>query len=238
MSRRSAPAPTADVCDACSVREMSICRSMSEPEQRKLAEFGSVQRFDPGDTILREGDAAQHVYIITDGTLMMFKLLADGRRQVMGFFLRGDFIGLTAGSGYGFSLQALTHARVCRFPLAAFRRHLLQSPKLEEELLGRASDELVNARTHVTLLGRRTALERVTSFLLCLAERESRIGGSPGLVFLPMTRSDIADYLGLTLETVSRSLSTLRKRGLIQLLSHGVIRLVGPESLSQLAETG
>jgi CRP/FNR family transcriptional regulator len=125
--------------------------------------------------------------------------------------------------------------KVCRFPRPAFRHLLLETPSLEEELLSRASDELLAARAHLTLLGRKTAMERVSSFLLHLAQRQSRLGGSADQVALPMTRIDIADYLGLTSETVSRSLSMLRRLKAIQVTADGV-RLLKPGLLQDLAE--
>ena len=97
-------------------------------------------------------------------------------------------------------------------------------------------DELAAARTHVTLLGRKSATERVGSFLLHINQREASLGGAPDIAFLPMTRLDIADYLGLTMETVSRVISTFKRQQIIQMLEHGAVRIVRRAALEQAAE--
>jgi CRP/FNR family transcriptional regulator len=224
------------VCEACSARAFSICSVLPHPELRRLADCSAVRAFEPRAELVREGDAAEHVFNITEGMVMLYRLLADGRRQVLGFLLKGDFLGLTAGAAYDIGVSALTPVRVCRFPRPAFRRLLLETPQLEEELLSRASDELLAARAHLTLLGRKTAIERVTSFLLHLADRQVRLGGSPDLIELPMTRTDIADYLGLTPETVSRSLSMLKRLKAIQTIGTDAVRLLKRSMLEDLAE--
>ncbi len=225
-----------ELCEACSARTISICKVLPHPELRRLADCGSVKSYAPGEHLIREGDASNNVFNITDGMVMLFRLLSDGRRQVLGFLLKGDFIGLTAGAEYDIGVLAMTRVQVCRFPRLPFRRLLLETPLLEQELLARASDELLSARTHLTLLGRKTAMERVCSFLLHLADREARLGGAPDLLFLPMTRTDIADYLGLTTETVSRSMSFLKRLKAVQLLDHGAVRILQRSQLVSLSE--
>ncbi len=235
----SAPANDAacpQICEACAARAFSICSVLPHPELRRLADSGAVKTFEPRATLVREGDPADHVFNITEGMVMLYRLLADGRRQVLGFLLQGDFLGLTAGSAYDLGVEALTPVQVCRFPRPAFRRLLLETPQLEQELLSRASDELLAARAHLTLLGRKTAIERVTSFLLHLADRQARLGGSAELVELPMTRTDIADYLGLTPETVSRSLSMIKRLKAVQIVGTDAVRLLKRPMLEDLAE--
>ncbi len=225
-----------DHCASCSARTISICRALPHPELRRLAQCGTDKGYEPGATLVLQGDRAEAVFNVVEGVAMLFKLLADGRRQVLGFLMKGDFIGLAEGPEYGFSAQAVTTVQVCRFPRPEFRRFLLKTPALEEELLSRASSELIAAQTHLTLLGRKTAMERVTSFLLDTARRSARLGASPDLVHLAMTRGDIADYLGLTTETVSRTISMLKRVRAIQLLDHGMVRLAARDRLEDLAE--
>lgn len=222
-------------CEDCSARPFSICKVLPHPELRRLADCSTVRVYEPHTELVREGDPAEFAFNITDGTVMLFRLLPDGRRQVLGFLLKGDFLGLTAGATYDLGVQALTRVKVCRFPRPAFRHLLLETPALEEELLSRASDELLAARAHLTLLGRKTAMERVSSFILHLSDRQLRLGGSAEQVELPMTRIDIADYLGLTSETVSRSLSMLRRLKAIQ-VDGQTIRIAKPALLRDIAE--
>ncbi len=135
-----------EICAACSARETSICRVLPHPELRRLADCGSVKTYEAGVDFIRQGDPSEHVFNITEGMVMLFKDLADGRRQVLGFLLKGDFLGLTAGAAYDLGVQALTPVQVCRFPRPAFRRLLLETPLLEEEPLSRASDVSCSAR--------------------------------------------------------------------------------------------
>ena len=223
-------------CEACSARPFSICHVLPHPDLRRLADGGAVKTFAPHTALVCEGEPAEHVFNITEGVVMLYRLLTDGRRQVLGFLLKGDFLGLTAGAAYDLGVEALTPVRVCRFPRPAFRRLLLETPQLEQELLSRASDELLAARAHLTLLGRKTAIERVCSFLLHLADRQARLGGSAELIELPMTRTDIADYLGLTPETVSRSLSMLKRLKAVLTVGTDAVRLLKREMLEDLAE--
>ena len=209
---------------------------MSTEDLRHLTEGGSARTYLEGATILDEASVAEYVFNVTEGTALMSRLLSDGRRQILGFFTKGDFIGLTAGADYGFTVEALTPMTVCRFALKPFRRSLVEHPWLEAELLGRASDELVNARRHVILLGKKTAVERLASFIIDMADRQAHLGGSTDLAFLAMTRAQIGDYLGLTLETVSRTFSVLRKRRFIELLPHSVVRLLDRQEMTRLAE--
>jgi CRP/FNR family transcriptional regulator len=200
-----------------------------------MASVTATKTYLAGENLVLEGDAANYVFNITEGVVMLTRLLTDGRRQVLGFLFKGDFLGLAQGSDYGCTVQALTTVRVCRFPNSSFRRFLLKTPELEQELLSRASDELRAAQTHITLLGRKTATERVASFLLYIADREAALGGSPDIAFLPMTRADIADYLGITTETVSRVISAMKRQGVIQLLPHGAVRINDHHQLEKAA---
>ena len=224
-----------DACDHCAARPFSICHVLPHPELARVADCSTVRPYAQHEDLVHEGDPAEFAFNITEGVVMLFRLLPDSRRQVLGFLFKGDFLGLTSGATYDLGAQALTPVKVCRFPRAAFRHLLLETPMLEEELLARASDELLAARAHLTLLGRKTAMERVASFLLHLADRQARLDGSAENVDLPMTRIDMADYLGLTPETVSRCLSLLRRLKAIEITVGGT-KMLKPSLLHDLAE--
>ena len=134
--------------------------------------------------------------------LKLFKQLADGRRQIVGFMVPGDFLGLAFGGLHLCSAEAVTEVTLCRFPRAAFLALCDECPALEKEILQRTSTELAAAQEQMLLLGRKTALERVASFVLSMGRRQRR--RTAEAVALPMNRIDIADHLGLTVETVSR----------------------------------
>lgn len=239
------PCPTrasADVCANCSARRLSVCSVLRDDGLARLNAASDHVVFESGDVLIREGDPATQLYNITAGDVRVHKLLADGRRQIVGFLSAGDFLGLASGDRYAFSAEALTAGSACRFRKSDYRKLLGELPELEHALLDRAAHELKAAHDQMLLLGRKTAMERLASFLVSLSEKELRAGGDGRLLSLPMTRAEIADYLGLTTETVSRNTTRLKTRGVIRLLSMHSLRVEKPGELLALAgletETG
>jgi CRP/FNR family transcriptional regulator len=160
--------------------------------------------------------------------------LADGRRQVVGFALPGDFLGLALMDRYGVTAEAVSETKVCSFARSAFLGYVDSRPHLLRRLHEFAGHELSLAQDQMLLLGRRTAEEKVAAFLLNLQMRYGRIGKISVNVPLPMSRQDIADYLGLTIETVSRTLTKLAREKALLIVPDGV-RLLSAERLEQLA---
>jgi CRP/FNR family transcriptional regulator len=175
------------------------------------------RRVAAGETFVSEGEAATHFFNITEGSVKVYKLMPDGRRQITGFLFAGDLLGLAVNDTYTYSAEALTPVTVCLFRRPQLERLLDDFPKMEKRLLAIASNELAAAQEQMMLLGRKTAQERIASFLLMLARREGRYGRSGDKLHLTMTRTDIGDYLGLTTETASRVFTSFRKRGWIEL---------------------
>lgn len=232
---RCAPAAGSDVCSTCSARRLSVCSVLRDEGLSKLNAASDHTTFRAGDVLVREGDPATQLFNITAGDVRVHKLLADGRRQIVGFLSAGDFLGLASGDRYAFSAEALTSGSACRFRKADYRRLLGEMPELEHALLDRAAHELKAAHDQMLLLGRKTAMERLSSFFVGLSERNLRAGGDGRLISLPMTRAEIADYLGLTTETVSRNTTRLKTRGVIRLLTMDSLRIEKPGELLQLA---
>ena len=224
-----------DVCATCSARRLSVCSVLRDDGLRKLNAVADHVVFEPGEVLVREGDAATRLFNITSGDVRVHKLLADGRRQIVGFLSAGDFLGLASGDRYAFTAEALTRGAACRFRKADYRRLLSEMPDLEHALLDRAAHELKAAHDQMLLLGRKTAMERLATFLVGLSQRSRRAGGDGRLLDLPMTRAEIADYLGLTTETVSRNTTRLKTRGVIRLLSMHSLRIEKPGELLELA---
>ena len=193
-----------------------------------------------GAVLIREGEPAPHVFNITTGSLRVYKLLPDGRRQITGFLFAGDFLGLAIGETYVFSAEAMEPSTVCRFRKGPFRALVTQSQPLEHMLLHRTSHELAAAQNQMLLLGRKTAREKIASLLAIIARRDASLklrSAQGALAFdLPLTREEMADYLGLTLETVSRQVSALKRDGLIQLEGKRHIRV--PDFDALLEHTG
>ncbi|HZD24904.1 MAG TPA: cyclic nucleotide-binding domain-containing protein [Alphaproteobacteria bacterium] len=223
-------------CRACTIRELSVCSALSDAEISSLEAILSQAILAPGQTVFYEGDAAEHVYNITSGTVRLSKLLADGRRQVTGFLMPGDFLGFASEDAYTYTAEAVGDVNICRFAVKEFEALFERFPQLERRLLARASNELAEAQDQMMLLGRKSPVEKLASFLLRQSERLERMGEEGNPVRLAMGRSDIADYLGLTVETVSRSFTKLRKDGLIGLPDPNTVVLSDLDGLTDLVE--
>lgn len=214
------------------------------PEDVFLEAFARAptRELAPGQVLLAAGAPADEVFNILDGMLMMSRTGSDGRRQVLSFLFRDNFIGLTTADHYYFTIQAVTAARVACRPRADFESRLLRDPEADRTFRNMTLRVLEDLLDKIYSLGQRTALERLAVFLLYL--RHSRRladglveDGNPALgdVSLPMTREDIADYLGLQKETVSRSFGQLEKRGLIRRLDSHRVQLLDLGRLRALA---
>lgn len=225
------PAP----CAHCDVRERNFCAALEPEEVLALTRIMTEARLAPHATLFREGEPAETVMNITSGAVKLYKLLADGRRQILGFRFAGDFIGLTAGREYTYTAEALEDTRVCRFPRKRMEALRESFKRIDKRLLELSMEELAATQEQLVLLGRKTAEEKVVSFLLLLANGQVRRGEPLEPIRLPMTRSDIADYLGLTIETVSRTFSLLKRRGLIALDDTTHVRVSDRAALEEIA---
>lgn len=200
-----------------------------------LQDIMSVRRYQPGELICRQGDAADATFYVLEGELKLYKLTADGRRQIVEFLGEGDFVGLPCEDEYAYSAEALTDARVGRLPRGRLEQLLARSPELGARLLRFARRELACAHEQMLVLGRMSPLERVASFLLRLAQAAEDRGDRSGRLALAMSRLDIADHLGLTIETVSRCFTKLRKSGVIDLPHASDVVLRDGDRLAELA---
>lgn len=198
-------------------------------------EGGSVRVVNAKDHVFREGDPASHVYVVEAGHLCIYRVLPDGRRQVMDFAYPGDIVGLGAIEAHGTNAQATERTRVRCFTLADLREKAHDNGTFCMALYSAMSQELVAARELVVTVGHRTATEKVASFLMALSRRNARRGTSAHELVLPMTRSDIADFLGLTIETVSRTFTKFRHDGVIDLEQCVLVTIRDPRRLNELA---
>jgi CRP-like cAMP-binding protein len=195
-------------------------------------EIGTVVSLRRDETLFREGDAARYCFKVLTGAVRSCRLLHDGRRHIGEFLLPGDFIALEAAEAHRFTVEAVSDATVMRYSRLAIDRLVQQRPRLGKCLLGLVCGGLSAAQSQMLLLGRKNAVERLASFLLMMADRN----GETDRVSLPMTRSDIADYLGLTIETVSRIFSQFKTQGVIQLKASSEVVLKSRNLLEDLAE--
>jgi CRP/FNR family transcriptional regulator, nitrogen fixation regulation protein len=190
---------------------------------RFLGEFGNLPqaevilsefKYRRGAEIFGEAEPAEYIYQVMDGAVRSYKLLSDGRRQIGAFHLVGDIFGLENGGTHRFTAEAIIDTTVRLMKRASLAHVAEQDAAVARDLLNMTASNLQHAENHMLLLGRKTSLERVAAFLL---EMDSRLTAA-GVMALPMCRRDIADYLGLTLETVSRALSTLHDKGILGFL--------------------
>lgn len=165
-----------------------------------------ISFYAPGSEIYAQGEQAGTIYQVEFGAVRVYRLLADGRRQISAFYLAGEIFGLEADENHHFYAEAITGTNLRLFP-----RWKLND--ISQEMFSLTLRSLTRAQEHLLVLGRQTAAERVAAFLLDLAERQ----GGLELVDMPMSRMDIGDYLGLTIETVSRVFSRLKDKGIIAL---------------------
>lgn len=218
------------------MRPVSFCRKLSPDTLTDLRQMGKQITLSPGQTLFFEGDEVQRVFMISEGALKLFALLGDGRRQVTGFMFPGDFLGISIEDEHAFSAEALEQVELWSFSRKRFGEFCERHPQVERELFHLAAHELAAAQQQMVLLGRKNAAERLASFLLSLLCRRERLTGQEeSVVALPMNRLDIADYLGLTKETVSRMIAQLRDKRLIRLASQNRVEILDREGMSDLA---
>ncbi|WGD54960.1 helix-turn-helix domain-containing protein [Bradyrhizobium sp. CB1650] len=214
--------PNGHSCSDCAVREFAVCSSLDAAELRELEHLGRRVHFAAGQTVFSEEDITTSFCSVLDGVMRLYKLLPDGRRQIVGFALPGDFLGMNISERHNFSADAIGAVTVCQFAKTPFGRFIAGRPHLLRRINELAVRELSQARDHMVLLGRRSADEKVATFLLGWRERLIELKGAIDTVPLPMSRQDIADYLGLTIETVSRTFTKLERLGVIEIIPGGI----------------
>jgi CRP/FNR family transcriptional regulator len=193
---------------------------------------GVVSRsYAPKQDVFYEGDPRRNVYQIESGAVCLYKSMPDGRRQIFDFAFPGDLIGLGAPAVYSCGAQTIGSVQLKSMPLSRLYELAAKDTELALSLYHAISSELEATRDLLLTLGQRNATERVAVFLLTLSRRNARAGKNPCLLTIPMTRSDIGDLLGTTIETVSRSLTRLRQQKLIDVIRGSIIQIIDPDGL-------
>lgn len=221
-------------CKNCCVRALSVCAALAPDELFELERLAQPCCFAPRQMIAMEGEASTAIHNITGGVVRLYRMLDDGRRQIIGFLFPGDFLGLEMTPDVQVSAEAIGPTTACRFDVAGFARLMTRKPHLLAKLHERARHELNVTHDHVVALGRRTAEERIGWFLAWLRNRVTGNGHPSVVIGLPMPRQDIADYLGLTIETVSRTFTRLARERVIVIEPHA-IRILDARRMEQLA---
>lgn len=227
------------VCDDCIVRDRSLCGSLDTAALEQLSRIARKRRLAAGEPLLFEGDENILCANVLDGVLKLSSVTASGDAQTVGLLFPADFIGRPYTETVDHDITALNDAEVCTFGRKPFERMLAENPGLERQLLERTLGELEHSRRWMLFLGRKSAGARVAG-LICDIQRRLAASGcatdlGAGMLFeLPMTRTEMADVLGLTIETVSRELTKLKDAGVIVTEGRRGLRVLKPEGL-QLA---
>lgn len=208
-------------CSDCPIRHRAVCARCEPTELGRLEDIKYYRSFEAGQTIVWSGDPMDFVGSVVSGIASLTQTMEDGRRQMVGLLLPSDFVGRPGRNVATYDVTAVTDIVMCCFRAKPFESVMRETPHIGQRLLEMTLDELDAAREWMLVLGRKTAREKIASLILIIARRDAvlkmRRNEGQVTVDLPLTREAMADYLGLTLETVSRQMTALRKDGVIEL---------------------
>ncbi len=208
-------------CADCPIRHRAVCARCESDELALLEEIKYYRSFEAGQTVIWSGDRMDYVASVVTGIASLTQTMEDGRRQMVGLLLPSDFIGRPGRTTAAYDVTAISDVVMCCFRKKPFEEMMGRTPRIAQRLLEMTLDELDAAREWMLLLGRKTAREKIASLIAIIARRDAalrlRSAGNDLTFDLPLTREAMADYLGLTLETVSRQISALKKDGVILL---------------------
>jgi len=223
-------------CSLCKIRSYSFCRCLNDDQLEIFSKVSFEKKFTDKVNIFLQNDPSTHLYNITEGNVKIYQLLDDGRIQIIGFLYPGDFFGTYKNNKYNYSAEAIGNLRVCVFDQRVLDKYMDQNPILAKELLNQTSYELTLAQDRMTVMGRLNAIEKISIFFINISNQRKRIGWQSNPISLSMARQDIADYLGLTIETVSREISKLKTSNIIKIISSKQLFINDIEKLKQISK--
>jgi len=227
-------------CSECPIRHRAVCARCEGEELDRLEEIKYYRKFEAGQMLIWSGDRMDFVGSVVSGIATLSQTMEDGRTQMVGLLLPSDFVGRPGRSTAAYDVVATTDLVMCCFRKTPFEEMMVRTPHIAQRLLEMTLDELDAAREWMLVLGRKTAREKIASLLSIIARRDAtlnlRTTDGPLVFDLPLTREAMADYLGLTLETVSRQISALKKDKVI--LLEGKRRVTVPDMGRLMEEAG
>ena len=227
-------------CGNCQASCDGICAVLGNEARADLLKISRKKTVPAHQAIFRDGDLSDNYYNITSGIVKLVKTLADGHQHIVGLLYPADFMGQSLNKHHTYAAESATDVELCAYPRAPFEHFLISHPELERQIFHATIRELDLCRDWTLLLGRKCSYERVAGFLLMMARRSASKGLDKPKNYvhfeLPFTRAEMADYLGLTLETVSRQFSHLKKKEVIELPSSRDIIIPDIELLSLVAQ--
>lgn len=227
------------VCQSCEARHRGICGALTGEQLLTLSKHTNRVSFSNSEQLVPEGEEVERYANILSGIVILSKLLIDGRQQIVGLQFAPDFLGRPFKNKSETTAEAATEVRLCTFPKNVLEDMIKQSPELEHVLHQQTLKELDEARDWMMTLGRKTASEKVASFLYLVGTNIDPGHTSPdnSIYFeIPLNRSDIADFLGVTIETVSRQLTKLRKTGIIEIEHNRSVTIPDMHKLQKACE--
>lgn len=229
------PLSAALKCSDCPIRYRAVCSKCDQDELQRLEAIKVYRSFKAGEVIFKSGDDLKFVASVVEGVASLNKTLDDGRTQMVGLLLPSDFIGHPGRTRIEFDVIAANNVLLCCFDRDPFRNLLQDVPHVSQRMIELAMDELDAARDWMLLLGRKTAREKIATFIEMVVRRQY---GDPtdiatGALILPLSRGDIANYLGLTLETVSRQIGSMKSEGILDFIDKRRFRVKDLERLQQ-----
>lgn len=223
-----------DKCNNCPVRDLSFCNALDSQALEEFSALSKTKTFEDGQLIFSEGKANEHLGSITHGIVKIYKLLDDGRQQIVSLGFPGDMLGNIIDAEYNYFAESVGETKLCFYQVARINGFAESNPEIYRSILGKTTEQLSHAREWLLLLGRKTAQEKIASFLLLLAEHHH--GQTTDEAFkIPLKRQEIADFLGLTIETVSRHFSSLKSKQLIREYAGHMLTIVDHQALKTLS---
>ena len=225
------------VCQSCEARHKGVCGALSSEQLLRLSKHTSKTVHQPNTDLTAEADATGRYANILSGVVKLTKMSRDGRQQIVGLQFAPDFMGRPFAENTDVEAVASTNVRLCSFPVSVLEELLDETPAMERRIHQQTMAELDEARDWLFALGRKSAQEKVASFLLLIATHADpeRKGEESLEIELPLKRADIADFLGLTIETVSRQITNLRKAGIVEVIDRNRMNISNLGSLRRAA---
>ena len=227
-------------CGDCPIRHRAVCARCESEELARLEDMKYYRSFEAGQTVVWSGDRMDFVASVVSGIATLTQTMEDGRRQIVGLLLPSDFVGRPGRDSAAYDVTATTDLVMCCFRKKPFEDMMLATPHIGQRLLEMTLDELDAAREWMLLLGRKTAREKIASLIAIIARRHASLAprpiGDKVTIDLPLTREAMSEYLGLTLETVSRQISALKRDGVIEI--QGKRHIIIPDFDRLIEESG
>jgi len=235
-SSRNFLAEKTRACSYCELRNKGFCSHLSESHKALLAELSRLVTIESHKTLFRQGEEADNVYVVRNGMLRLYQRTLDGRRQVIGFAKAGDLLLFPLSERNDYSADALDSVYLCQFRRQDFQALLQREPDFLSALATMTHDELIRARCQIALLSQRKAEPKMAQFLLALFESYARPDSNVMTIPVRVPQADIADYLGMTVETVNRTMARLVRDAIISVAKHG-LDLLDIKRLREIAES-